>query len=39
MERSGTHGKGEIKFEMSYEDWNNERLQIKNNRREPEKQS
>lgn len=30
----GVHGKGEIKFEMSYEDWN-----LKNNRRELEKQS
>ncbi|MDB5198236.1 MAG: family N-acetyltransferase [Chitinophagaceae bacterium] len=30
----GIHGKGEIKFEMSFEDWN-----LKNNRRELEKQS
>ena len=30
----GVHGKGEIKFEMSFEDW-----KLKNNRRELEKQS
>lgn len=31
---TGIHGKGEIKFEMSFEDWG-----LKNNRRENEKQS
>ncbi len=30
----GVHGKGEIKFEMNFEEWN-----LKNNRRELEKQS
>lgn len=36
----GVHGKGEIKFEMSFEEWNNLKLQVKiNNRREYEKQS
>ncbi len=31
---TGVHGKGEIKFEMNFEDWN-----LKNNRKELEKQS
>lgn len=26
---AGAHGKGEIKFEMSWEDWNNQKLQKK----------
>ncbi len=34
----GVHGKGEIKFEMSYDNWNRSKDLNKNNRREYEKQ-